>query len=92
MSRVPVEPDEPASAQDVDAEAPPPRARNRGNGGRGEADVEIEREVTKRHLIEAITSVVVVVLYMAFTLLRDRDSGVVVLDEDNRGPADDWKE
>ena len=56
-----------------------------------EVEVEIEREVTKRHLIEAISSVLVIVLYMAFTLFRDRDTGVVVLDED-RGPEDDWEE
>lgn len=51
-------------------------------------EIEIERERTKRHLIEAITQVVIVVLYMAFTLIRERDSGVVVLD----GDGDDWKE
>lgn len=55
-------------------------------------DVEVEREITKRHLIESITSVVVVVLYMVFTLLRDREPGVVVLDPDDDGPDDDWEE
>jgi hypothetical protein len=36
--------------------------------------------------------VVLVILYMAFTLIRDRDSGVVVLDEDAKRPEDDWDE
>lgn len=48
---------------------------------------EIEREITKRRMIESITSVVLVVLYMAFSLVRDRDPGVVALDG-----ADDWAE
>lgn len=48
---------------------------------------DIEREVTKRKLIEAITSIVLVLLYMAFSLLRDRDPGVIALD----GAADDWQ-
>ena len=30
-----------------------------------------------------------VILYMAFTLLRDRDAGVIVIDGDE---ADDWQE
>jgi hypothetical protein len=47
---------------------------------------EVEREITKRRLIESITAVVLVVLYMAFSLFRDRDPGVVPLDS-----ADDWK-
>ncbi len=55
------------------------------------AQVEIEREVTKRHLIEAVTSIVVVVLYMVFTLVRDREAGVVVLDPDESA-EDDWDE
>ena len=47
--------------------------------------IDVEREVTKRALIEAITSVVLVVLYMAYSFLRDRDPGVVALDG-----SDDW--
>jgi len=91
MSRVPVDVDEEAEAEDV---APEEEPRSKGKRSRrGPVDIEIEREVTKRHLIEAITSIVVVVLYMAFTLLRDRDAGVVVLDpDDERGPEDDWDE
>jgi hypothetical protein len=53
-------------------------------------EIEIEREVTKRQLIQSISSIVVVVLYMVFTLLRDRESGVVVVDPDDGG--DDWDE
>lgn len=45
-----------------------------------------QREITYRVLIRSVTNVLMVVLYMAFTLLRDRDSGVVVLDSE----ADDW--
>ncbi len=55
-------------------------------------EVEIEREVTKRQLIQSVSSIVVVVLYMLFTLLRDRDVGVVVIDPDDEGAADDWAE
>jgi hypothetical protein len=97
MSRVPVDIDDAADqqgTQDVDPEpeAPPPRTgrRRRRESQPFDVDVEIEREVTKRHMIEAITSVLVVVLYMVFTLFRDRDSGVVVLDDESGGPADDW--
>lgn len=61
---------------------------------RGSADVEIEREVTKRALIDAATRLIVVVLYMVFTLVRERDAGVVALDpeDDDLGPEDDWDE
>lgn len=48
--------------------------------------VEVEREITKRAMIEAITSVVLVLLYMGFSVLRDREPGVVALD----GSEDDW--
>lgn len=54
------------------------------------AAVEVEREVTKRHLIEAVTSVVIVILYMAFSLLQSRDRGVVTLGSGS--PDDDWAE
>lgn len=47
--------------------------------------IDVEREVTKRALIEAVTSVVLVVLYMLYSFLRDRDPGVVALDG-----SDDW--
>ena len=53
-------------------------------------EIEIEREVTKRQIVQSITTVVVVILYMVFTLLRDRDSGVVVVDPEDG--ADDWQE
>lgn len=56
----------------------------------GGPDIEMEREVTKRQIIQSVTTVVVVILYMVFTLLRDRDSGVVVVDNDEG--ADDWQE
>ncbi|MBN2797528.1 MAG: hypothetical protein JXX28_00110 [Deltaproteobacteria bacterium] len=70
-------------------EEEPPRSGRAPRPEASSARVEVEREVTKRHLIEAVTSVVVVVLYMAFSLLRDRDRGVVVVDG---GPEDDWVE
>jgi hypothetical protein len=100
MARVAVDVDDDTTnpkqaAQDVegpetDEEAP--RARRRKRPDVDPIEIEIEREVTKRHMIEAISSIVVVVLYMAFTLLRDRDPGVVVLDERDKGAADDWEE
>ena len=69
------------------------RGRKRRSGST-HVDVEIEREVTKRRLIESLTSILVVILYMAFTLLREREAGVVVLDDeaDGLGPEDDWAE
>lgn len=66
-----------------------------GRERRTAADVEVEREHTKRALIEAITRLVVVILYMVFTLVRERDAGVVPLDPldgDDLGPEDDWAE
>lgn len=68
--------------------------RRSSRGARTSADVEIEREHTKRALIEAITRLVTVVLYMAFTLIRERDAGVVALDPSDAapGPEDDWAE
>ncbi len=100
MARVAVDVDENDTnpgkpAQDVEGPEPDeeaPRARRRRRPDVDPVEVEIEREVTKRHMIEAISSIVVVVLYMAFTLLRDRDAGVVVLDERDKGAADDWEE
>ncbi len=53
-------------------------------------EVEVEREITKRQIVQSITTIVVVVLYMVFTLMRERDSGVVVVDPDDA--ADDWVE
>lgn len=53
-------------------------------------EVEIEREVTKRQMIQSISSIVVVILYMVFTLLRERDAGVVVVDPEDS--SDDWDE
>ena len=69
-------------------------ARKRRRRGSNAADIEIEREVTKQKLIESITSIVVVILYMVFTLMREREAGIVVLDgaDDDLGPEDDWAE
>lgn len=87
MSRVPIDAEAPDAKNDAgpetDSEGTDPGPRRAPA-----VEIEIERERTKRHLIEAITQIVVVILYMAFTLVRERDSGVVVLD----GDADDWKE
>jgi hypothetical protein len=52
-------------------------------------EVEVEREITKRRLIESITQVVMLVLYMVFTLIRESDQDVVVMDKDDAG--DDWE-
>jgi hypothetical protein len=51
--------------------------------------IEVEREITKRQVIQSVSTIVVVILYMVFTLLRDRETGVVVVDPDE---ADDWDE
>lgn len=72
----------PNAAPPPPAPPPPPPA----------AEVEIEREFTKRKLIESVTQIIVMVLYMIFTLLREREAGVVVIDPDNDGPDGDWKE
>jgi len=65
--------------------------RERERSKRDPVEVEVEREITKRQLIQSVSSLVVVVLYMLFTLLRERDSGVVVIDPTG-GPEDDWAE
>lgn len=95
MSRIPVD----AADAEGPADGPNGAARESRRTTRLDDDtiharVEIEREITKRHLIEAISSIVVVLLYMAFTLFRERGDHVVVLDDDNddKGPADDWQE
>jgi hypothetical protein len=76
--------------QDPRDDASPPGDEPRARRPRREAvEVEIAREETKRQLIQSVTSIVVVVLYMIFTLLRDRESGVVVVDPDE---GDDWEE
>jgi hypothetical protein len=79
-----------AGAAFAEEEEEPRRQRRRRRTGTGAVEVEIEREVTKRQLIQSISTVLVVILYMVFTLMRDRDAGVVVLDPDD--PADDWDE
>jgi hypothetical protein len=80
-------PEAPDLDEDVAADDEPPRRR------RSSVEVEIEREVTKRALIDAVTRLLVVVLYMAFTLIREREAGVVALDPDDGdgGPEDDWE-
>ena len=72
------------------ASDPDPRAERRQRRARttNGSDVEIEKEVTKRELIRTVSNVLIMILYMVFTLLRDRDAGVVVLDG---GEADDWE-
>ena len=50
-------------------------------------EIEVEREITKRQIIQSVSTIVVVILYMVFTLLRDRETGVVVVDPDE---SDDW--
>jgi len=82
-----------AAADDPLGDDPQPDSGSRRRT-RSSADVEVEREHTKRALIEAITRLVVVVLYMVFTLVRERDAGVVALDpsDDDLGPEDDWAE
>lgn len=95
MSRVEVEfapePDDvppEESGDDASGDADGRQRRQR----RGSAvDVEIEREITKRQLIKSATTLLVVLLYMVFTLLRDREAGVVVVDPDDDA-ADDWAE
>lgn len=47
----------------------------------------VEQEVTKRKMIESVTTVLLVVLYMIFSLVRTREPGVIALDD----AKDDWK-
>lgn len=69
-------------ADSPDSSSPPPSSPP-------PSDPEVEREITKRELIRSVANILVVVLYMVFTLLRDRDAGVVVIDPDD---SDDWDE
>ena len=92
MARIHVETGEGESEEAREPSEEEPRRRRKRTGGT-HVDVEIEREVTKRQLIESLTSILVVVLYMAFTLLRERESGIIVLDDEgDYGPEDDWVE
>lgn len=91
MARIHVETGDDDSEDSAESEEEPRRRRKRS--GATHVDVEIERELTKRQLVESLTSILVVVLYMAFTLLRERESGIIVLDDDgDYGPEDDWVE
>ena len=91
MARIHVETGDDDSEDSAESEEEPCRRRKRS--GATHVDVEIERELTKRQLVESLTSILVVVLYMAFTLLRERESGIIVLDDDgDYGPEDDWVE
>jgi hypothetical protein len=79
---------------DVDDDPTEDKEPRRRRKRRSHVEVEIEREVTKRAMIESATRLLVVILYMAFTLMRERDAGVVALDPDDEdlGPEDDWDE
>ncbi|MEZ4235813.1 MAG: hypothetical protein R3F59_06555 [Myxococcota bacterium] len=64
------------------------RSERRREQRRPDSDgIEREREITKRQIIQSVSTIVVVILYMVFTLLRDRETGVVVVDPDE---SDDW--
>ena len=71
---------------DEEEEAPKARRQRKTT-----SDVAVEQEITKRHIIDAVSRIVVVILYMVFTLVREREAGVVVLDGSD-GPEDDWDE
>lgn len=79
-----------AQDEGEDEEPRQTRAGGKRRPRSSDVDVEIEREITKRQIVSSVSSVLVVILYMIFTLLRDRDAGVVVID--NEGPEDDWAE
>lgn len=87
MTEVPVEdgPDQAEYTDEVEV-----GGTSQGKRSTSGVEVEIEREVTKRHLIETVSSLLVVVLYMVFTLVRDRDAGVVSIGDG--GPEDDWQD
>lgn len=93
MSAVEVEIAEEAPSAGDGAEAPRGRRTQREASAEEHRDeplgIEVEREVTKRQIIQSISTIVVVILYMVFTLLRDRDTGVIVVDPDE---SDDWDE
>lgn len=62
----------------------PADASAEGTGARAE----VEREKTRQALIQGVVTVVLVLLYMAYSLLRDRRASVLPIG----GAADDWKE
>ena len=88
MPRVPVEvvadSDMPRETNETEA----PKTEQSPQQGVTPVEVEVEREITKRRLIESITQVVMLVLYMVFTLIREGTQDVVVMDKDDAG--DDW--
>ena len=91
MSAVEVEIAEEIPGSDEGPPEPELEARKERRSRGSRVEVDVEKEITKRELIRSLSSIVVVVLYMVFTLLRDRDAGVVVIDGDEGG-ADDWDE
>lgn len=74
---------------EVPIDGPEQKSSDPGPRPKGASRVAVEQEITKRHLIEAVTSVLLVVLYMAFTLIREREPGVVALDPDDDA-SNDW--
>lgn len=100
MARVDIEQDEEEPIGATYAQEPPPepepeeprqtRSAGRKRSRAPDVEVQIEQEITKRQIIQSVSSIVVVILYMLFTLLRERDAGVVILDDE--GPEDDWAE
>ena len=88
MPRVPVEVVADSDTPREATESEPPKAEQAPQQGVAPVEVEIEREITKRRLIESITQVVMLVLYMVFTLIREGSQEVVVMDKDDAG--DDW--
>ncbi len=61
---------------------------DRGAGDSQAPRAEVEREKTRQALIQGVVTVVLVLLYMAYSLLRDRSSAVLPIG----GAADDWDE
>lgn len=64
-----------------------PIDRGQGEAGTGNR-AEVEREKTRQALIQGVVTVVLVLLYMAYSLLRDRSASVMPIG----GAADDWDE
>jgi hypothetical protein len=64
-----------------------PIDRGAGDAGTGNR-AEVEREKTRQALIQGVVTVALVILYMAYSLLRDRAASVLPIG----GASDDWDE
>ena len=60
---------------------------NEASGRTTPNDIAFEQEITKRHIVDAIAQIVMMTLYMVFTIFRERNAERATADH-----KDDWQE